>query len=276
MPSPFSSGGTLNGEPLSGLPVRLFNAFTNLMNSIGTLWVFGMMFIICADIASRNFFNHPLNGVPEIIAFSIAGTIYLQLANTLHAGRFTRAELLIEWLEVKRPLAGRIFNAVFNLFGIIVFIIMVQGFWGEFSDAWVENEIAGVPGVVTFIVWPFYLILLIGAAATGIEFLLRFLRECVGTSSALKTAREGDGQVKHGYGWLIALAGFAIIIYLMTSAELTNAQIGGLSILCMLILIYAGMPVGIALIVLGFCGIWMMKGNTIIAERMLPQAGAEF
>jgi len=36
------------------------------------------------------------------------------------------------------------------------------------------------------------------------------------------------------------------------------------------------MPIGIALIVLGFCGIWMMKGNTIIAERMLPQAGAEY
>ena len=44
----------------------------------------------------------------------------------------------------------------------------------------------------------------------------------------------------------------------------------------MLVLIYAGMPIGIALIVLGFCGIWMMKGNTIIAERMLPQAGAEY
>ena len=48
--------------------------------------------------------NHPLNGVPEIIAFSIAGTIYLQLANTLHASRFISCELLIEWLEVKRPL----------------------------------------------------------------------------------------------------------------------------------------------------------------------------
>ena len=44
----------------------------------------------------------------------------------------------------------------------------------------------------------------------------------------------------------------------------------------MLILIYAGMPIGIALIVLGFCGIWMMKGNTAIAERMLPQASAEY
>lgn len=276
MTTPAESGDTPSGESIAGLPVRLFNGLTNLMNSIGTIWVFGMMFIICADIASRNFFNHPLNGVPEIIAFSIAGTIYLQLANTLNAGRFTRAELLIEWLEVNRPFAGRIFNAVFNLFGIIVFVIMVQGFWGEFSDAWMEDEIAGVPGVITFIVWPFYLILLVGAAATGIEFVLRFIREVMGAGRAISAKpAEGESQ-KRGYGWLIALAGFAVVIYLMATAELTNAQIGGLSILCMLILIYAGMPIGIALIVLGFCGIWMMKGNTIIAERMLPQAGAEY
>ena len=275
MTTPAESGDTPDGESIAGLPVRLFNGITNLMNSIGTLWVFGMMLIICADIFSRNVLNHPLNGVPEIIAFSIAGTIYLQLANTLHAGRFTRAELLIEWLEVKRPFAGRVFNAVFNLFGIIVFLIMVQGFWGEFSEAWMENEIAGVPGVITFIVWPFYLILLVGAVATGIEFLLRLVREITGAGRALRNPSGRASATKRGYGWLIALAAFAVVIYFLTTAELTNAQIGILSIICMLILIYAGMPIGIALIVLGFCGIWMMKGNTAIAERMLPQAGAE-
>ena len=276
MTTPAESGDTPGGESIAGLPVRLFNGITNLMNSIGTLWVFGMMLIICADIFSRNVLNHPLNGVPEIIAFSIAGTIYLQLANTLHAGRFTRAELLIEWLEVKRPFAGRVFNAVFNLFGIIVFLIMVQGFWGEFSEAWRENEIAGVPGVITFIVWPFYLILLVGAVATGIEFLLRFVREITGAGRALRNPSGRESATKRGYGWLIALAAFAVVIHFLTTAELTNAQIGVLSIICMLILIYAGMPIGIALIVLGFCGIWMMKGNTAIAERMLPQAGAEY
>jgi C4-dicarboxylate transporter DctM subunit len=276
MNSPAETGRTSDGESLAGLPVRLFNGFTNLMNSIGTLWVFGMMFLICTDIFARNVFNFPLNGVPEIIAFSIAGTIYLQLANTLHSGRFTRAELLIEWLEVKRPVAGRVFNAIFNLFGILVFIVMVRGFWFEFSDAWAENELAGVPGTITFIVWPFYLLLVVGASATGIEFFLRFMREFIGSVGAFKAETEEGVRAKRGYGWLIALAGFAAIIYLLTSAELSNAQIGILSILCMLVLIYAGMPIGIALIVLGFCGIWMMKGNTIIAERMLPQAGAEY
>jgi len=259
-----------------GLPIRLFNGFTDLMNSIGTLWVFGMMFLICTDIFARNVFNFPLNGVPEVIAFSIAGTIYLQLANTLHSGRFTRAELLIDWLEVKRPVAGRVFNAIFNLFGAIVFLIMVRGFWAEFTDAWAENELAGVPGTITFIVWPFYLLLVVGGTATGLEFVFRLIRECAGMGKAFKSESADGVRTKQGYGWLVALAGFACVIYLLTTAELTNAQIGILSILCMLVLIYAGMPIGIALIVLGFCGIWMMKGNTIIAERMLPQAGAEY
>ncbi len=259
-----------------GLPVRLFNGFTDLMNSIGTLWVFGMMFLICTDIFARNVFNFPLNGVPEVIAFSIAGTIYLQLANTLHSGRFTRAELLIDWLEVKRPVAGRVFNAIFNLFGAIVFLIMVRGFWTEFTDAWAENELGGVPGTITFIVWPFYLLLVVGGTATGLEFVFRLIRECAGMGKAFKSESADGVRTKRGYGWLVALAGFACVIYLLTTAELTNAQIGILSILCMLVLIYAGMPIGIALIVLGFCGIWMMKGNTIIAERMLPQAGAEY
>ncbi len=259
-----------------GLPVRLFNGFTNLMNSIGTLWVFAMMFLICTDIFARNVFNFPLNGVPEVIAFSIAGTIYLQLANTLHSGRFTRAELLIDWLEDKRPVAGRVFNAIFNLFGAIVFLIMVRGFWTEFTDAWAENELAGVPGTITFIVWPFYLLLVVGGTATGLEFVFRLIRDCAGMGKAFKSESAEGVRTKRGYGWLVALAGFACIIYLLTTAELTNAQIGILSILCMLVLIYAGMPIGIALIVLGFCGIWMMKGNTIIAERMLPQAGAEY
>jgi C4-dicarboxylate transporter DctM subunit len=259
-----------------GLPIRLFNGFTDLMNSIGTLWVFGMMFLICTDIFARNVFNFPLNGVPEVIAFSIAGTIYLQLANTLHSGRFTRAELLIDWLEVKRPVAGRVFNAIFNLFGAIVFLIMVRGFWTEFTDAWAENELGGVPGTITFIVWPFYLLLVVGGTATGLEFVFRLIRECAGMGKAFKSESADGVRTKQGFGWLVALAGFACVIYLLTTAELTNAQIGILSILCMLVLIYAGMPIGIALIVLGFCGIWMMKGNTIIAERMLPQAGAEY
>ncbi|MEK9645047.1 MAG: TRAP transporter small permease subunit, partial [Alphaproteobacteria bacterium] len=259
-----------------GRPVSLFTGLTHLMNSIGTLWVFAMMFMICADIFARNVFNHPLNGVPEIIGFSIVGTIYLQLANTLNAGRFTRAELLIEWLEIRRPFAGRVFNGIFNFIGVAVFVLLVDGFWSEFWRTWQSNEIAGVPGTITFIVWPFNLLLVVGATATGTEFLIRGVREFTGGIKAATARSEDGGKMAKGYGWLVALLAFVSVIYLLTGAELTNSQIGTLSILSMLVLIYAGMPIGIALILLGFCGIWMMKGNTIIAERMLAQAGAEY
>ena len=114
---------------------------------------------------------------------------------------------------------------------------MVKGFWFEFADAWADNEIAGVPGTITFIVWPFYLLLVVGGAATGIEFLLRFIGEIGGTARALRQKSDDDKRISRGYGWLIALGAFAVIIYLMTSAELSNAQIGVLSILCMLVLI---------------------------------------
>ena len=246
------------------------------MNSIGTLWVFAMMFMICADIFARNVFNHPLNGVPEIIGFSIVGTIYLQLANTLHAGRFTRAEILIDWLEARRPFAGRTFNTVFNLVGAVIFALLVEGFWKEFYRVWQNKEIAGVPGTITFIVWPFNLLLVIGAGATGIEFLIRAIQALGGVVRSVKGTNETGEKISRGYGWLVALFGFVVVIYVLSTASLTNSEIGTLSILCMLILIYAGMPIGIALMLLGFCGIWMMKGNTIIAERMLAQAGAEY
>ena len=276
MSSPGNPAEPRGGAFWTERPVALFNGLTHLMNSIGTLWVFGLMFLICADIFARNVFNHPLNGVPEIIGYSIVGTIYLQLANTLHAGRFTRAEILIDWMEVRRPFAARIFNGLFNLAGIAVFVVLVKGFWLEFAEAWATDAITGVPGTITFIVWPFYLILVVGGSATCLEFALRFLRECSGTLRAAREADDDGNRKRPGYGWLIALAAFAAIVYLLTGAELTNAQIGVLSILSMLTLIYAGMPIGIALIVLGFAGIWMMKGNTIIAERMLAQAGAQY
>ena len=96
-----------DGTPMIRRPVRIFDAFTSGMNSLGTFWVFCLMFLICADIIGRYFFNYPIRGVSEIIGYSIVTAVFLQFANTLNAGRFTRAELLIDWLIKRRPVAGR-------------------------------------------------------------------------------------------------------------------------------------------------------------------------
>lgn len=264
------------GASWIGRPVSLFTGFCHLMNSAGTLWVFGLMFLICADILARNLFAAPIRGVPEIVGYSIVGTVYLQLANTLHTGRFTRAELLIDWLEAKRPFAGLSFKTLFNLIGFIVFAMITHGVWPTFIEAWVEQEVAGVPGDFTFIIWPFKLLVILGAAATAIEFFIQLCRSAAGVTKSFNAKSEDGTPVKRGWGWLVALGAVMLVVYLATTIELSNGQIGALSILSMLVLIYAGMPIGIALIVLGFVGIWFMKGNTLVAERMLALAAVEY
>ena len=251
---------------------RLFAAVSQAMNSVGTLWVFALMLLICADITARNLFASPIRGVPEIVGYSIVGTIYLQLANTLHAGRFTRAELVIEWLESRKPLAGFSLNALFNLIGAVIFLLITVGVWPKLVDAWNENEVAGVPGDFTFAVWPFKLLIVCGALATAIEFVFRF---CDNVTQTARTWRK-DATMHAPLAWLVAAAALVVCGYLISLSSPSNVQVGAISILCMLLLIYAGMPIGLALILLGFAGIWVMKGNTLIAERALALAASEY
>ena len=253
--------------------VPVFTGLCSLMNRAGTLWIFGLMFLVCADIAARNLFAAPIRGVAEIVGYSIVGTVYLQLANTLHAGRFTRAELLLTWLDSRRPLAGSVFRAGFDLTGAIIFAVVTAGVWPGFVDAWREGEVAGVPGDFSFIIWPFKLIVVVGAAATTVEFAIQFLRDLMSGARAARGSAAGAGRV---WVWLSVLCALILAVYLMSAAEPSNVQVGALSILCMLILIYAGMPIGLALMVLGFVGIWIMKGNTIVAERTLALAASEY
>jgi C4-dicarboxylate transporter DctM subunit len=53
---------------------------------------------------------------------------------------------------------------------------------------------------------------------------------------------------------------------------MSGVSIAFMSIAAMLVLIYSGMHVAIALILLSFCGVWILKGNFDIASNMLVLA----
>ena len=266
-------GADKRGAPLSRRPAALFALFTSGMNSLGTFWVFCLMFLICADIISRSFFTYSIRGVSEIVGYSIVTAVFLQFANTLHVGRFTRAEILIDWLEKKRPVAGYSFAALFNLLGICVFAMITYGTFPKFVEAWLIDEVTGVPGDFTFIIWPFLGIIVGGAAATAIEFTIQFA-DAVGRVRAALASRDAGGKI--GWPAIIALVAFIIAAYVISTGDLTNLQIGLFSVLCMLVLIYCGMHIGVALIVLGFLGIWLIRGDPGIGVRTLSRASSEY
>jgi len=63
--------------------------------------------MICADIAARSFFNAPIYGVTEIVGASIVCSVFLQLANAIHARRITRADAFSNGCSANGPARRR-------------------------------------------------------------------------------------------------------------------------------------------------------------------------
>jgi len=250
-----------------------FTALTLGMNSVGTFWVFCLMFVICADVIGRYVFNAPIRGAAEMVGYSIVTAVFLQLANTLHVGRFTRSDMLIERLETRRPAAGYFFNALFDALGIAVFAVITSGTYPKLRYAWGTNEITGTPGDFTFIIWPFLAVIVFGAAVTTLEFALRLVasahRAWVAVAHPVPGARPA-------WPWIAGLITLAAIAGLVAASGLSAIQVGIFGIVGLLVLIYAGMPIGTVMIVLGFVGIWMIRGDPDLGMRVLSRTSTEY
>jgi tripartite ATP-independent transporter DctM subunit len=239
------------------------------MNSVGTLWVFALMFLICADVAGRYLLSAPIKGAAEMVGYSIVAAVFLQMASTLRAGRFTRVEILIEPLEARRPGAAHAFNAAYHLVGAAVFAAITWGTWPKLASAWASGEITGTPGVFVFAIWPFLGVIVFGAAVTAVEFVLQFAR------TAARAALEWRAQPQ----WppvLAALGVLAAAAALLLGASPSNAQLGLAGVACMVLLLAAGLPIGVTMIVVGFAGIWLVRGDPGIGVRTLSQSSTEY
>jgi tripartite ATP-independent transporter DctM subunit len=271
-----STAATAPARPPGGAFARLARGLAALelgMASVGTLWIFGLMFLICADVAGRYLLNAPIQGAAEMVGYSIVTAVFLQMASTLHAGRFTRVELLIEPLEARRPAAGHAFNTVFNLLGAAVFGLVVWGTWPKLRDAWANDEITGIPGVFAFVIWPFLAVIVFGAAVATVEFALRAVESLRRAADAWRRPAPGTRS-----GWppvaiaLCVLAAAAVVSFL----DLSNLQRGVFGVVCLAFLILTGLPIGIVMIVIGFAGIWLIRGDPALGIRTLSQSSTEY
>ncbi len=153
------------------LPLGL-DRLTRAMNALGTVWILGLMVLINADVIGRNLFNAPVSGVPEMISLSIVGIVFLQLADTLHAGRFTRADLLLERLRRQRPALADAFHAFFHGVGAALMFVILWASWEPLVYSVRILEYVGAIGNFQAPVWPIKLITLIGLGVTALCYAL--------------------------------------------------------------------------------------------------------
>jgi TRAP-type C4-dicarboxylate transport system permease small subunit len=165
---------TSSGDPGRGMAgFGLLGPAVAGLNALGSVWIIGLMLLVCADITMRTLFNAPIAGVAEMVAFSIVGIVFLQLSHTLRSGSMTRSDLLITAIAHRSPGAARGLVALFNLIGAAVLALALWYFLPSLEKAWTypERNFMGNPGFFRIPTWPLYLLMAIGMAATVLQYL---------------------------------------------------------------------------------------------------------
>jgi TRAP-type mannitol/chloroaromatic compound transport system permease small subunit len=150
----------------------MFNRLLGAMNALGTVWIFLLMVLINTDILGRELFNTPVRGTTELLSLSIVGIVFLQLGHTLMVGRMTRSDMIIEALLIQKPVIGRFLQGLFNLLGVVFLAVIFWGSIAMFEEAVEIGEYVGAAGDFTAPTWPIRLLILIGSAATGLQYLV--------------------------------------------------------------------------------------------------------
>jgi len=146
---------------MKSLLSRAFETWVVALNSIGTAWIFLLMLIINADVLARFLFNAPIDGVPEIVALSIVGIVFLQLSDAVRAGRLTRSDGFFRRVIARRPRLGLVLNIFYDLCGMAFFVAILVGIVPILIEAWQGDYYVGTEGLFTVPEWPLRLVLVI-------------------------------------------------------------------------------------------------------------------
>ena len=177
MAGPDQGRAEAGGPVQAGPPRTPFHHVTEALGRVGTLWILAVMVLINADVAGRYLFNHPIPGVPELVALSIVGIVYLQLPHTLRLERFIRSDVFILPLIQRRPRLGYFLQAVTHAFGAAMCALIFWYVTPNFVEAWREGDYVGAAGVFTAPKWPIYLIVAVCTALTTLQFARHTLRD---------------------------------------------------------------------------------------------------
>ena len=242
------------------------------MSAVGTVWFFALVFLICAEVVAREVFSAPIRGIVEMTAYSIVGATFLQLANTIVAERMTRADFLLGFIKRVSPLARNLLELAISLIGTVTFILMVQSGWPKFLRAFGDAEIVGIPGEFSFQVWPLRLLMVVGSLVCCAAFAWRVVR----TAQQIRN-EAGARSLIVGAVFLAVVAGAATLAFnAFWDSGPSNLTIGVAMLVVMVALVMLGIHIGVSMILVGFLGLWLLKGRIVFAYTMVGLAGNEY
>ncbi|MCE0504098.1 TRAP transporter small permease [Roseivivax sp. GX 12232] len=154
-------------------PTPVLTPITTAMNTLGALIVLGMVVIVNIDVFGRWLANAPLAGTLEMTEMGVVAVVYLTIAHAVGGKRLTRSDALLGVLANRGK--DRLVNAMrffFNCAGVVVFALIAWGQIPRVIDAWERGYFKGNVGIFTAPTWPLEAIMLLGAVAAGLQFLI--------------------------------------------------------------------------------------------------------
>jgi TRAP-type C4-dicarboxylate transport system permease small subunit len=148
-----------------------------VLNVVGTVLIIAMAIAVNADILGRELFNRPIAGVNEFVGLSIVAVVFLQMANTLREDRHVSNDLIMAWVGRSRPRVARFFYGLFHMIGAVLMALIVWYVIPIFEENYAGDFYKGTAGVIEIPVWPFMLVVIVGAAATVVQYLLLAAQE---------------------------------------------------------------------------------------------------
>jgi TRAP-type C4-dicarboxylate transport system permease small subunit len=179
------------GAPRPGAPLlSYFRVVTQALNIIGTLLILIMAVAVNADIVGRDFFNHPIPGVNEFIGLSIVAVVFLQMANTLHEERHVSNDIFIRLIATPSPRLSAAIYASFHVVGALLMAIIVIYVWPITVENYQGGYYSGTAGVIEIPIWPFMAIVVVGAAATVVQFAIDAARFALRAAGLVRSSHE--------------------------------------------------------------------------------------
>lgn len=183
-----SSSQQEQGAPKIGAPrSSWFGLLTRILNVGGTILILAMAVAVNADVAGRNIFNRPLPGVLEFLGLAIVAIVFLQMANTLREDRHVSNDIIMSLVAVKHPRVSAAYYGASHLIGATLMALIVWFMWPILVEAYTRGYYKGTTGLIQIPTWPFLSAVVIGAAVTGMQFLLfswkSFARAASGTDA---------------------------------------------------------------------------------------------
>ncbi|MEL6609378.1 MAG: TRAP transporter small permease [Pseudomonadota bacterium] len=183
-------------------------------NVLGALVLLALVAVMNVDVIARNLFNAPFRGVVEVVIFSMALIVFLQLPDVVRTGRLTRSDGFLGVLRHHVPRVGSTLGRVIDAIACVFMCMIVWTVWPEFTEAfeschffsapefgpeptgqlWVDFRDAlgrcdyfGTPGILTAPWWPVRLAVAFGCALAAVVL---FFKAVLGDENIPGTAHE--------------------------------------------------------------------------------------